>query len=221
MNNDVGHFIVSTEKSFAACSNNCHKDHRCIAFSYDESKNKCVIPHNEGLNQSFDSNRLGLLELSGENNYWNISALFERHCPMSFDSSSNSTCVVLDNRIWKMAEDQCNNSNQIKFYWHEECNFTSKIISEIDKCWSTELCGKKCVENSACSHFSYRRWGQKCFLMSALELMDLSNTTDDKSNCGYIPNRIWRHYSNKGEGNLIIVKSNCVFPSSDDDGQQE
>ena len=97
MNNDVGHFIVSTEKSFAACSNNCHKDHRCIAFSYDESKNKCVIPHNKGLNQSFDSKRLGVLELSGENNHWNISALFERHRPMRFDSSSNSTCVVLNN----------------------------------------------------------------------------------------------------------------------------
>jgi len=56
--------------------------------------------------------------------------------------------------------------------------------------------------------------------MSALGLMDLSNTTDDESNCGYIPNRIWRHNSNK-EGNLIIVKSNCVFPSTDDDGQQQ
>lgn len=104
--------------------------------------------------------------------------------------------------------------------WNNECYFESGDVNYDSILSNTaEECGNQCLNQSlTCNHFNYQNNNPKgCTLMWKPKFTTLKNINFDNwrkgHSCGYIPSQMWQKSS---EDDRIVLKSNCLFPSSAD-----
>ena len=106
-------------------------------------------------------------------------------------------------------------SDNNRIHWRENCTFrrAGLVIGwKIDS--STEECLQLCLDDLACSHFSYNPSElDRCFLIFAStewKEIEIENGT-----CGYVTTRIWRYNSDQKDNKAqVLLQSNCSFGPS-------
>jgi hypothetical protein len=128
---------LSFKKSFAACRSACLQDHLCIAFSYNEEDDKCILPH-----KSTEFKK----ETGGPYfSYLFLKKFFELRAPIF---SSSSKCAVVTTRIWKT------DSGGTSIY-QSNCEFRGFDIEEPQHFNSYFECEDQCIDNINGTHNTY------------------------------------------------------------------
>ena len=126
-------------------------------------------------------------------------------------SSSTVNSLIVESRRWKT-------SHNGQIHWRSDCVFVDNDSISItdhakDPSMTTDECAIRCFNQPlTCNHFS-RNAGGDCTLMWGTKLTQQLETERSVWTCGYIPTQIW---SNSSEDDRLVVKSNCIFPSSVD-----